>query len=139
MGIQKNPNSVVLFSIRSNHLLRSIANSAHKKGSGSTKNGRDSLAKRRGVKVFGNQNVSAGSIIVRQVGSKFHAGVNVKCGKDFTLFSLVEGVVKFERLRGRNAVSVYNAAKAIENVTSPSEKLTRRERKFARYSPRKTK
>merc|ERR1711976_605077 len=72
------------FSTRNEY--RIITGYAHKKGSGSTKNGRDSVSKRRGVKVFGNQNVSAGSIIIRQVGSKFHPGFNVGCGKDFTLF-----------------------------------------------------
>merc|ERR1712227_51288 len=126
------------FGIQRNHLLRSLVSTAHKKGSGSTKNGRDSLSKRRGIKVFGNQNVSAGSIIVRQVGSKFHAGVNVRCRKDFTLFSLAEGIVKFERLRGRNAVSVYNSTEASDNITSPNNKTSRRERKLARYNSRKT-
>merc|ERR1712118_51390 len=76
--------------------------SSAQKGSGSTKNGRDSLSKRRGVKVFGDQTVVSGGIILRQVGSKFHAGINVGSGKDYTLFALTEGIVKFERLRGRN-------------------------------------
>merc|ERR1719321_1902472 len=79
---------------------------AHKKGSGSTKNGRDSVSKRRGVKVYGGQMVRAGGIIVRQVGKSFHPGNYVGCGKDFTLFALSEGIVKFERLRGRKCVSV---------------------------------
>merc|ERR1712224_469578 len=95
------------FLIRPNHLFRNIIEAAHKKGSGSTKNGRDSLSKRRGVKVFGDQAVVSGGIILRQVGSKFHAGINVGSGKDYTLFALTEGIVKFERLRGRNCVSVY--------------------------------
>lgn len=69
---------------------------AHKKAGGSTKNGRDSNAKRLGVKRFGGQVVSAGSIIVRQRGTKFHAGVNVGIGKDHTLFAKADGVVKFE-------------------------------------------
>ena len=66
---------------------------AHKKGAGSTKNGRDSNAKRLGVKRFGGEKVKAGSIIVRQRGMTFKPGVNIGCGKDFTLFALTEGVV----------------------------------------------
>ncbi|NQZ31602.1 MAG: 50S ribosomal protein L27 [Oceanospirillaceae bacterium] len=69
---------------------------AHKKAGGSTKNGRDSNAKRLGVKRFGGQVVSAGSIIVRQRGTRFHPGANVGCGKDHTLFAKADGVVKFE-------------------------------------------
>ncbi|MGB1236582.1 MAG: 50S ribosomal protein L27 [Pseudomonadales bacterium] len=69
---------------------------AHKKAGGSTRNGRDSNAKRLGVKRFGGQVVTAGSIIVRQRGTKFHAGTNVGCGKDHTLFAKADGVVKFE-------------------------------------------
>ncbi|MDE2047022.1 MAG: 50S ribosomal protein L27 [Betaproteobacteria bacterium] len=69
---------------------------AQKKGGGSTRNGRDSEAKRLGVKRFGGELVSAGSIIVRQRGTKFHAGPNVGTGKDHTLFALVDGHVKFE-------------------------------------------
>ncbi len=68
---------------------------AHKKAAGSTKNGRDSNAKRLGVKVFGGQQVSAGSILVRQKGTKFHAGDNVGVGADYTLFALKDGEVKF--------------------------------------------
>lgn len=70
---------------------------AHKKAGGSTKNGRDSNAQRRGVKVFGGSAVHAGNIIVRQVGSSFHAGEGVGTGKDYTLFALVDGTVVFER------------------------------------------
>jgi large subunit ribosomal protein L27 len=81
---------------------------AHKKGQGSSRNGRDSNSQRRGVKVFGGENIHAGSIIVRQVGTKIHPGTNVGIGKDFTLFSLINGVVKFERLdKTRKKVSVY--------------------------------
>lgn len=81
---------------------------AHKKGQGSTRNGRDSKAQYRGVKVFGGQDIDAGSIIVRQVGSTFHAGRNVGTGSDYTLFSQIEGVVKFERKgRDKKQVSVY--------------------------------
>ena len=83
---------------------------AHKKGQGSSRNGRDSNAQFRGVKVFGGQEVSAGSILVRQVGTTFHPGNNVGVGKDYTLWARVDGVVKFER-RGRTGkqVSVYPA------------------------------
>ena len=70
---------------------------AHKKGQGSTKNGRDSNSQRRGVKAFGGEFVTAGSIIVRQVGSKFTAGTNVGQGRDFTLFALCDGTVGFDR------------------------------------------
>ena len=69
---------------------------AHKKGAGSTKNGRDSNAKRLGVKRFGGQVVKAGNILVRQRGMKFQPGLNVGCGKDFTLFALKDGTVKFD-------------------------------------------
>lgn len=70
---------------------------AHKKGQGSTSNGRDSNPQMRGVKRFGGEKVTAGSIIVRQCGTKFHAGLNVGQGKDYTLFALVDGEVKFDR------------------------------------------
>jgi large subunit ribosomal protein L27 len=81
---------------------------AHKKGGGSTRNGRDSNAQRRGVKKFGGEIVVAGNIIIRQCGTKFHPGKNVGLGKDYTIFSLVDGVVKFERKdRTRLKVSVY--------------------------------
>lgn len=69
---------------------------AHKKGAGSTKNGRDSNAKRLGVKKFGGQTVKAGNIIIRQRGMRVKPGLNVGCGKDFTLFALTDGVVKFD-------------------------------------------
>lgn len=69
---------------------------AHKKAGGSSRNGRDSKAKRLGVKRFGGETVLAGSIIVRQRGTKFHAGTNVGCGRDHTLFALTNGTVKFE-------------------------------------------
>ena len=83
---------------------------SHKKAAGSTKNGRDSNAQRRGVKRFGGENVVAGNIIVRQVGTKIHPGNNVGMGKDYTLFSKIDGVVTFERKgRDRKKVSVYEA------------------------------
>lgn len=84
---------------------------AHKKGVGSSRNGRDSESKRLGVKRFGGQFVRAGNVLVRQRGTKFHAGVNVGKGSDDTLFSLIDGVVNFERKdRARLQVSVYPAA-----------------------------
>ena len=81
---------------------------AHKKGVGSSKNGRDSESKRLGVKKYANEQVVAGNIIVRQKGTKIHPVNNVGMGKDFTLFALVDGVVKFEPYRRtRKQVSVY--------------------------------
>lgn len=83
---------------------------AHKKGQGSTRNGRDSNAQRLGVKRFGGEKVLSGMILVRQRGTKFHPGENVKRGGDDTLFSVAEGVVKFEVKRGnRQYISVYPA------------------------------
>ena len=81
---------------------------AHKKGQGSSRNGRDSRGQRLGVKRFGGQTVKAGSIIVRQLGTKIHPGANVGVGKDYTLFAKVDGIVTFERLgRDRKKVSIY--------------------------------
>jgi len=81
---------------------------AHKKGQGSSRNGRDSNGQRRGVKRFGGQEVRAGSILVRQVGTRFHPGANVGQGKDYTLFALVDGVVAFDR-KGRRVSIVPSA------------------------------
>ena len=81
---------------------------AHKKGQGSSRNGRDSNAQRRGVKRYGGQAVRAGNILVRQVGNSFHPGKNVGQGKDFTLFALVDGTVNFDR-KGRR-INVVAAA-----------------------------
>ncbi len=75
---------------------------AHKKGGGSTRNGRDSNSKRLGVKRFGGEYVISGNIIVRQRGTKFHPGENVGIGRDHTIFATAEGFVVFERMRGRN-------------------------------------
>jgi large subunit ribosomal protein L27 len=87
---------------------------AHKKGAGSTRNGRDSNSQRRGVKVYGGERVTAGSVLVRQVGTTIHAGRNVGVGKDFTLFALVDGVVTYEwRSRVTRKVSVYPHAIAV--------------------------
>jgi len=81
---------------------------AHKKGGGSTKNGRDSNGQRRGIKKFGGEAVLAGNIIVRQLGTRYHAGKNVGIGKDYTLYSLIEGYVKFEHKdKSRLKISVY--------------------------------
>jgi large subunit ribosomal protein L27 len=90
---------------------------AHKKGTGSTRNGRDSNSQRLGVKRFGGEHVRAGSILVRQRGTKFHPGNNVGIGKDDTLFSLIDGIITFER-KGKSGkkVSVYTAA-----VETPEE------------------
>ena len=82
---------------------------AHKKAAGSTSNGRDSNPNMRGVKIFGGESVVTGNIIVRQCGTKFHPGKNVGMGKDFTLFALTEGVVKFQN---------YTRSKKTENVVS---------------------
>ncbi|MCH8884941.1 MAG: 50S ribosomal protein L27 [SAR324 cluster bacterium] len=83
---------------------------AHKKAGGSSRNGRDSIGKRLGVKMFGGQKIVAGNILVRQRGSSYHAGKNVGTGKDFTLFALTEGVVKFHRGRkDRRYISVIPA------------------------------
>ncbi len=82
---------------------------AHKKAGGSSRNGRDSAGKRLGVKVFGGQKVVAGNIIVRQRGTKYHPGTNVGIGRDHTLFSLTDGVVKFRQTRERQFVEVVSA------------------------------
>ncbi len=85
---------------------------AHKKAGGSSRNGRDSIGQRRGVKRFGGQSVRAGNILVRQLGTKFHPGRNVGVGRDYTLFAKIDGIVKFETKRNRKHVSVYPAQEA---------------------------
>lgn len=81
---------------------------AHKKSGGSSGNGRDSIGKRLGVKRFGGQKVGAGSILVRQRGTKFQAGLNVGVGRDYTLYSKIDGIVRFERLgKDKRQISVY--------------------------------
>ena len=81
---------------------------AHKKGVGSSRNGRDSNAQYRGVKKFGGEQVRAGNILIRQCGTKFHPGRNVGLGRDYTIYSLIDGVVKFEHKdRRRYRISVY--------------------------------
>ncbi|MBK8253517.1 MAG: 50S ribosomal protein L27 [Polyangiaceae bacterium] len=83
---------------------------AHKKGGGSSRNGRDSSCQKRGVKIYAGQTVTTGNILVRQVGSSIHAGKNVGTGRDFTLFALVDGIVKYEwKSNTRKQVSVYPA------------------------------
>ena len=83
---------------------------AHKKGQGSSRNGRDSQPKMRGVKKYGGEILKAGSIIVRQCGTKFHPGLNVGMGRDFTLYALTDGQVKFEGPKDKRRVAVYPSA-----------------------------
>ncbi len=86
---------------------------ASKKAAGSTRNGRDSKGRRLGVKRFGGETVKSGTIIVRQRGTKFHVGNNVRLGRDFTIYSIIDGQVKFERVdKLRTKVSVYAAGKS---------------------------
>ncbi len=83
---------------------------AHKKGQGSSRNGRDSNGQRRGMKRYGGEAVLAGTILVRQVGTRIHPGSNVGRGKDFTLFALIDGVVQYGRSRGRVVARVESAS-----------------------------
>ena len=95
---------------------------AHKKGVGSSKNGRDSNPKFRGIKKFGGEKVIAGNIIVRQVGTVFHPGKNVGLGRDYTIYALVDGVVTFEHKdKRRQKVSVYPVAQAAAVNAEPVE------------------
>ena len=94
---------------------------AHKKGQGSSRNGRDSGGQRRGVKVYGGEAVKAGSILVRQLGTVIHPGRNVRLGRDFTLYATATGVVKYERLgRDRKKVSVYPAEAPAAALAAPA-------------------
>lgn len=121
-----------------------VIQNAHKKGAGSTKNGRDSNSQRRGIKVFGGQPVKAGGIIFRQVGSTWHEGTNVSMGKDYTVYSLVEGIVVYDKKKERPCIHVYptDHTKAVAAVTAthtkkPKEGVpSRRERRKALYKPR---
>lgn len=89
---------------------------AHKKGQGSSRNGRDSPGQRRGVKVYAGETVRAGNILVRQLGTRIHPGTNVGMGRDYTLFSKIDGVVRYERVgKDRKRVSVYT-----ESATQPA-------------------
>ncbi len=92
---------------------------AHKKGQGSSRNGRDSNAQRRGLKVYAGQTVTAGSILVRQVGTTVRPGRNVGCGRDYTLFALCDGVVHYGRRRGR-VVARVEAPEAAQGVDASS-------------------
>jgi len=94
---------------------------AHKKGSGSTRNGRDSNPQYRGIKAFEGEVVRGGSIIVRQVGTKFHPGVNVGMGRDYTLFSKVDGRVKFTSRNNRKFVTVQPFEDGLENASPNPE------------------
>ena len=83
---------------------------AHKKGQGSSRNGRDSPGQRRGVKVYAGQVVKPGNIIIRQLGTRIHPGVNVGMGRDYTIFAKIDGIVRYERVgKDRKRVSVYAA------------------------------
>jgi large subunit ribosomal protein L27 len=87
---------------------KGVLSMAHKKAAGSSKNGRDSNAQRRGVKRFGGQKVKAGNILIRQLGTRIHPGDNVGMGRDYTLYAKIDGIVAYERVgRSRKRVSVY--------------------------------
>jgi large subunit ribosomal protein L27 len=94
---------------------------AHKKGQGSSRNGRDSHGQRLGVKKFGNNRVLAGNILVRQRGTKFHPGRNVGVGRDWTLFALIDGVVEFDRHKGRKRIHVMPALATPAEPAQPAE------------------
>ncbi len=93
---------------------------AHKKGQGSSRNGRDSNGQRRGIKAFSGQTVSAGTILVRQVGTKVHPGRNCGLGKDYTVFAKADGVVSYGRSRGRTIAHVDTLGAAHAEPHSPS-------------------
>jgi large subunit ribosomal protein L27 len=94
---------------------------AHKKGQGSTRNGRDSQGQRRGVKIYAGEQARAGSILVRQLGTRIHPGANVGMGRDYTLFAKVDGVVRYERMgKDRRRVSVQAAATTATDSATPS-------------------
>ncbi|KAK3256752.1 60S ribosomal protein L27 [Cymbomonas tetramitiformis] len=117
---------------RANPCAPLVIEAAHKKGTGSTKNGRDSNSCRLGVKVYGEQPVKAGGIIVRQRGQTFKAGENCLLGRDYTVFSTIEGIVKFEHItKTKKKVSVY----PVEETTEVKD--NRRTRRLAQYTSRK--
>lgn len=92
---------------------------AHKKGQGSSRNGRDSQGQRRGVKIYAGQPVRAGNIIVRQLGTRIHPGINVGMGRDYTIFAKIDGIVHYERVgKDRKRVSVYSPP-SLEQVPTP--------------------
>ncbi|KAG0556340.1 hypothetical protein KC19_11G045900 [Ceratodon purpureus] len=106
-----------------------VIEAAHKKGSGSTKNGRDSKPKMLGVKIYGDQTAQPGAIIVRQRGTKFHPGKNVGIGRDYTIYSLIDGLVKFEKFGpDRKKISVYPVTE--EKVENPNSRKVRRREFF---------
>jgi large subunit ribosomal protein L27 len=95
---------------------------AHKKGQGSSRNGRDSPGQHRGVKVYGAESVVAGNILVRQLGTEFHPGPNVGMGRDYTLYALVDGTVKYSRRRGdRRVISIVPAASGDAAAPAPEK------------------
>ncbi|KAI4387915.1 hypothetical protein MLD38_000301 [Melastoma candidum] len=117
LGFVTSASSKVSFSCPAKFPL--IIECAHKKGAGSTKNGRDSAGKRLGVKIYGDQVAKPGAIIVRQRGTKFHPGKNVGLGKDHTIFALIDGLVKFEKYGpDKKKVSVYPQEVQPENPNS---------------------
>lgn len=94
---------------------------AHKKGQGSTRNGRDSQGQRRGVKIYAGEQARAGSILVRQLGTRVHPGVNVGMGRDYTLFAKIDGVVRYERMgKDRRRVSVLAPGRAADVAATPT-------------------
>ena len=93
---------------------------AHKKGQGSSRNGRDSPGQHRGVKLYGGQHARAGNIIIRQLGTKIHPGTNVGMGRDYTLFAKIDGVIQYERMgKTRKRVSVYPAEQPTLAAAAP--------------------
>jgi len=92
---------------------------AHKKGQGSTRNGRDSPGQRRGVKVYSGQNVRAGNILVRQLGTRVHPGSNVGMGRDFTLYARADGIARYETRGNRNYVSIEPSPQSAESTGTP--------------------
>ncbi len=92
---------------------------AHKKGQGSTRNGRDSPGQRRGIKIYSGQPVKAGNILVRQVGTRIHPGRNVGMGRDFTIYARIEGVALYETKGERKVVSVNSKAQVAEPAAAP--------------------
>jgi large subunit ribosomal protein L27 len=99
---------------------------AHKKGQGSTRNGRDSPGQHRGIKVYAGETVRAGNILVRQCGTKIHPGRNVGLGRDFTIYAKIDGIVKYEifrRVKHRVSVEAAAAKEEIEEVSSPTEQV----------------
>jgi large subunit ribosomal protein L27 len=107
---------------------------AHKKGQGSSRNGRDSNSQRRGIKVFAGERVQAGAILVRQVGTRVHAGRGVGVGRDYTLFALTDGVVSYGRSRGRVVASIA-ASFAPRAQVSRSEPQASEDHQVAERSP----